>query len=88
MNYDDHHIFNIDDLNNIKEKFNGIDEPNKIIITTEKDAVRFMKFDKELENIPVYVLPIEHQFLFEEANDFNRAVKSYIINHYNNQHHV
>ncbi len=88
MNFNDHHIFNIDDLNNIKAKFSDIDEANKIIITTEKDAVRFLKFAKELEQFPIYVLPIQHQFLFEESNDFNRAVKSYIINHYNKQNHV
>ena len=88
MNFDDHHIFNIDDLNNIKNKFNEIDEPNKIIITTEKDAVRFLKFSSELQHIPIYVLPIEHQFLFEEGNEFNKAVKSYIINHYNKQYNV
>lgn len=88
MNFDDHHIFNIDDLNNIKDKFNDIDEPNKIIITTEKDAVRFLKFSSELQSIPIYVLPVEHQFLFEEGNEFNKAVKSYIINHYNKQYNV
>ena len=83
MNFNDHYIFNIDDLNNIKDKFNGIDEPNKIIITTEKDAVRFLKFAGELKELPVYVLPIQHQFLFNEAKKFNSTVKSYISNHYN-----
>jgi tetraacyldisaccharide 4'-kinase len=82
LNFNDHHIFNIDDLNNIKKKFASIDVPNKIILTTEKDAVRFVKFDKELSQLPVYVLPITHQFLFNETKAFNLSVVNYIRNHY------
>jgi tetraacyldisaccharide 4'-kinase len=85
LNFSDHHIFNIDDLNNIKKKFKGIDESNKIIITTEKDAVRFVKFDKELFDLPLYVLPITHRFLFNEGKAFDESVISYITNHYLNK---
>lgn len=82
LNFNDHHIFNIDDLNNIKKKFEAIDENNKIIVTTEKDAVRFVKFDTELSELPVYVLPITHRFLFNEGEAFDQAIISYISNHY------
>ena len=85
LNFSDHHIFNIDDLNNIKKKFDGIELENKIILTTEKDAVRFVKFDKELSELPVYVLPITHKFLFDEGEAFNTSVLSYIRNHYKNK---
>ena len=86
LNFSDHHIFNIDDLNNIKKKFEAIDVPNKIILTTEKDAVRFVKFDKELSQLPVYVLPITHQFLFKEGKAFNTSILNYIRNHYKEKH--
>jgi tetraacyldisaccharide 4'-kinase len=85
LNFSDHHIFNIDDLNNIKKRFEGIDVANKIILTTEKDAVRFVKFDAELSEFPVYVLPITHQFLFNEGNAFDASILSYIQNHYKNK---
>ncbi len=85
LNFSDHHIFNIDDLNNIKKKFDGIELENKIILTTEKDAVRFVKFDKELSELPVYVLPITHKFLFNEGETFDTSVLSYIRNHYKNK---
>jgi len=85
LNFSDHHIFNIDDLNNIKKKFDGIELENKIILTTEKDAVRFVKFDKELSELPVYVLPITHKFLFNEGEAFDTSVLSYIRNHYKNK---
>lgn len=85
INFSDHHIFNIDDLNNIKEKFNNIDVKNKIILTTEKDAVRFVKFDNELQDLPLYIIPITHRFLFNETKAFNTAVLEYIKNHYKNK---
>jgi tetraacyldisaccharide 4'-kinase len=36
--FKDHHIFNMDDLNNIKKQFSKIDSPNKMMLTTEKDG--------------------------------------------------
>ena len=86
LNFSDHHIFNIDDLNNIKKKFEAIDYKNKIILTTEKDAVRFVKFDKELSELPIYDLPITHKFLFNEGEAFDASILSYIRNHYKNKH--
>ncbi|MGI9137515.1 MAG: tetraacyldisaccharide 4'-kinase, partial [Sediminibacterium sp.] len=40
LSYNDHHIFSIEDLNEIKEKFKQINSKSKLILTTEKDAVR------------------------------------------------
>lgn len=82
LNFSDHHIFNIDDLNNIKKKFEGIDVKNKIVLTTEKDAVRFVKFNDQLRDLPIYVLPITHKFLFKEAKQFNTLVINYVKNFY------
>lgn len=78
LQYGDHHIFTIDDLRDIKKKFEAIDAPNKIILTTEKDAMRLLKFRSQLENLPLYVIPIRHHFLFDEGNQFNEAVTKFI----------
>jgi len=78
--YPDHHIFSIDDLNEIKEIFQNIDNEKKFILTTEKDAVRLTKFRDELKELPLFVIPIRHQFLFEEAGKFDAAVISFIRN--------
>ncbi len=77
-NYSDHHIFTIDDLEEIKQKFDEIDTVNKLIITTEKDAVRLTKFTEQLENLPLYVLPIKHRFLFNQSEQFNALVVDFI----------
>jgi len=78
--YSDHHIFSIDDLKEIKEKFDDIPAKQKIILTTEKDAVRLTKFADALKEIPLYVLPIRHRFLFNEGEQFDELVVSFIRN--------
>jgi tetraacyldisaccharide 4'-kinase len=80
MSFNDHHIFTIDDLKEIIKRFQAITSGTKIIVTTEKDAVRLIKFENALKALPVYVMPIEQQFLFDEANKFNDLVLSFINN--------
>ncbi len=80
QDYSDHHIFSIDDLNEIKQIFTDINAKDKLILTTEKDAVRLAKFTEELASLPMYVLPIRHRFLFEEGEQFNELVTDFIRN--------
>ena len=80
VDYSDHHIFRIDDLKDIQKKFEAITAQQKIILTTEKDAVRLMKFSEELQHLPLFVLPIKHKFLFNEGEQFNDAVINFIRN--------
>lgn len=80
LQYGDHHIFTIDDLNDIRKRFEAIAASDKIILTTEKDAVRLVKFSNDIYHLPIYVLPIEHQFLFGEAEQFNNLVTGFIRN--------
>ena len=79
-NYNDHHIFSIDDWKEIVEKFNLLDGEQKIILTTEKDAVRLEKFGSLLDKVPVYVLPIRHRFLFDEGPHFDGLLVKFIDN--------
>lgn len=76
--YGDHHIFTIDDWKEIEERFSKLEGNNKLILTTEKDAVRLVKFGELLHDKPLYVLPIEPVFLFGEATLFNEAVINFI----------
>ena len=77
-NFSDHHIFTIDDLEDIKERFDEIDAVDKLIITTEKDAVRLTKFTEQLKDLQLYVLPIKHKFLFNQSEQFNELVMRFI----------
>ena len=78
LSYADHHIFNSDDLREIKQRFEKINGVNKIILTTEKDGVRLSKFESELKDLPIYVLPIRHSFLFGAGHEFDTRVKNFI----------
>ncbi|HWB93061.1 MAG TPA: tetraacyldisaccharide 4'-kinase [Puia sp.] len=76
--YGDHHIFTIDDLQTIIRRFNTIAAEKKLILTTEKDAVRLIKFRQELEGCPFYVLPITPGFLFGEEARFTQLILTFI----------
>ena len=78
LRYRDHHIFDMDDLEDIKKQFGKMRSGNKIIFTTEKDAVRLQKFENELQDFPIYVIPIIHRFLFNEGGDFDARVQTFI----------
>ncbi len=62
----------------LENRFEKIEQQNKIILTTEKDAVRLIKFEKEIAGLPVYVIPVKHKFLFGEGEKFNAAVTGFI----------
>ena len=75
--YNDHHLFSIDDVSEIKHRFNSILEGEKIILTTGKDAVRLVRYKDQLENIPIYILPISVHFLFGQSAEFDQLILGY-----------
>lgn len=86
--YNDHHLFSIDDINEIKYRFDAILEGEKIILTTGKDAVRLVRYKEQLEDLPVYVIPISVNFLFGQSVEFNKLILDYPKTFYENQDEV
>ena len=82
ISYSDHHIFSIEDLNEIRNKFEQINAKSKLILTTEKDAVRLVKYTNELNDMPLYVLPIKPFFLFNQATEFNQLVIDFVAQYH------
>jgi tetraacyldisaccharide 4'-kinase len=80
MHYSDHHIFTLIDWREIRKRFDNIQSPGKIILTTEKDAMRLQKFEQEIDGMPFYVIPIEHKFLFNQTTEFIEKVIRFIEN--------
>jgi tetraacyldisaccharide 4'-kinase len=78
MVFSDHYIFTIDDLKAIEKRFEQLTSPRKIILTTEKDAVRLVKFEQELRHLPVFVIPIEMEFLYHDADRFTGLIGNFI----------
>lgn len=80
LHFNDHHIFSIDDWKEIKTRFARMETRKKLILTTEKDAMRLLKFESELTSLPLYVMPIEHRFLFNGGTTFTDIVTTFIDN--------
>jgi len=80
--FEDHHYFKAYDIGRLKETFDKIDSPKKVILTTEKDAMRLELHRQFLvENkIPIMVLPVEVSFLFGEGGRFNDLIKNFLLN--------
>lgn len=78
LRYADHHIFHTNDLRDIKQQFEKLKAGKKIVLTTEKDAVRLEKFVAELRDFPIYVIPVEHAFLFAEEDAFRSRINAFI----------
>jgi tetraacyldisaccharide 4'-kinase len=78
LSYSDHHIFSIDDLKSIIGRYQHIEAQTKIILTTEKDAVRLMKFSRELAELPFYVMPIQPSIMFNEEKHFTDLIVKFI----------
>ena len=66
------------DWKEIVRRLDSIQANQKIILTTEKDAVRLIKFAQELKDYPLYVIPIEVQFLFGEEQQFTDLISKFI----------
>ncbi len=82
LEYEDHHVFTKFDLSNLVTNFKRLDSDRKIILTTEKDAMRLEVHKRFIiENqLPLFVLPVEVSFLFKEQASFDDAVKSFLLN--------
>jgi len=76
LNFPDHYSYTEKDIKNIFTIIDKIENTKKIIITTEKDAVKFResKFISEEYYKYFYYIPIEVKFLFDAEDDFNKQI--------------
>ncbi len=75
--YPDHHNFTPAEITEIIRDFNALEDKNKIIITTEKDAIRLQTYTAQLKDLPIFVLPVEVDFK-SKAEEFNDKIVSYV----------
>lgn len=78
--FTDHHQYIPKDLDRIVSKFDAISDGKKIIVTTEKDMVRF----RDLDSVPdiirksMYYIPLKISFLNSAGKDFDRKIVNYV----------
>lgn len=78
--FPDHHSYTKNDLLSIQKIFNNIASANKIILTTEKDAMRLKdpEFSNILKTLPLFYIPIEIEFHDKDKNEFNEQILHYV----------
>jgi tetraacyldisaccharide 4'-kinase len=78
--FPDHHAFDITDLARIQDEFNRMPGNNKVILTSEKDAVRLRVFNDLPEEIKknMFFIPIKVVFNNDEGRNFNNIILSYV----------
>jgi len=74
VSFRDHHTFQSSDIAKVIKAYNAISNPNKIIITTEKDSMRLQlgELKKDFGTVPLFYLPIRVKV--HEEKDFEEAL--------------
>lgn len=73
--FTDHKEYDLKEVELIRKRF--YDTNSFSVLTTQKDAVKLMKFKKELDDIDIYYLKIELEF--EESESFYRLLDKNLI---------
>lgn len=83
IEYNDHHNFTEKDIDLIIKKYNNLIGKNKIIVTTEKDAMRLINSSliSKFDDIPVFTIPIKIKFHKENGISFNDEILNYVKNY-------
>jgi tetraacyldisaccharide 4'-kinase len=80
LEFPDHHNYSTEDILSISQKFDSVNSENKVIVTTEKDAMRLKDSDDLTDDIKaaIYYLPIKVKFLDDEGKSFNKKIFNYV----------
>tara|TARA_B100000963_G_C22579251_1_gene650031 strand:- start:1058 stop:1504 length:447 start_codon:yes stop_codon:yes gene_type:complete len=78
LSYPDHYQYTQKDMEEIHQKFGNFANDKSIILTTEKDGVRMLKFDQYIKDRkwPLYVQTISIEV--EDEKEFKSLIKNYV----------
>ncbi|HVB04373.1 MAG TPA: tetraacyldisaccharide 4'-kinase [Chitinophagaceae bacterium] len=77
--FPDHHYYRNADLESMEDCFNRIEGMEKLVITTEKDAVRLKMILSDLPfDQQIFVQPIQAFFLFGAAGNFQQRIFDFL----------
>ncbi len=80
ITFADHHDYSKKDIDTILKQYDEVLGKNKIMVTTEKDAMRLLNspYLSRFENLPLFYLPIEVRFHESQGQDFDNQVLAYV----------
>ena len=88
LSFPDHHNYTRRDIKRIEKAWRSIEGNNKILVTTEKDAVRFSELagiDPEIKK-NMYYIPLKITFVEKNSSTFNKQILDYVRK--NKKHHI
>ena len=79
LSFPDHHVFSQKDIEQISSEFAKLPSP-KCIVTTEKDAARFIGLEGLSNEIKenIYILPVRITFMLNQEEKFNENIIGYV----------
>jgi tetraacyldisaccharide 4'-kinase len=79
INFRDHHEYTEKDILGLSKSFSSIIGKSKIMVTTEKDAMRLVDspYFCHLENVPLFYIPVTVHFHDEKDHNFDNQVVNY-----------
>ena len=77
-------LISIDDIDiqKILNEYNKDKSIKKLILTTEKDAVKLMEFENHFGDVNMHILPIN--IAFERQEEFEKQILNYVENNKRN----
>ena len=76
IKFPDHYNYTAKDIDNILLAHQKNKTSKKLILTTEKDAVKLIEFKDYLKDVNIYILPIVTSF--NEQEEFNTRILDYV----------
>ncbi len=82
LEYEDHHYFTRHDVAHLQSTYERLESDKKVVITTEKDAMRLElhKAFLQEQRLPVFALPVQVRFHFDQGPVFDEQIKSFLLN--------
>jgi tetraacyldisaccharide 4'-kinase len=80
IDFYDHHVYRKKDIDLIIKKYDEVFTRKKIIVTTEKDAMRLKNspYISAFQNLPVYYKPVRVKFHKPDGEEFNKQIIDYV----------
>ncbi|MEL6864608.1 MAG: tetraacyldisaccharide 4'-kinase [Bacteroidota bacterium] len=82
LEYEDHHTFTKFDIGHLAQTFQKIESDRKIILTTEKDAMRLLVHRDFIieQKLPIFVLPVTVAFHDADGPRFDQDIRDFLLN--------
>jgi tetraacyldisaccharide 4'-kinase len=87
LEFRDHHPYTEEDLKKIMNRFDDLPTQKKMLITTEKDAMRLRtaELTQTLKSMPIYYIPIEIDFHGDDKTMFDKIIYDYVAENKRNR---